>query len=254
MLKLLRPLATASALRPLNVSAFRSIPSIVSSNRFYSTANPELSQKLIDNFKQRSTAKSIHSKKTFLIDYYKYLNDTNEIILYVHHNNMNKAENKKLRSDLNKINAKLVVLRTSLYKVYLRSENETDPADKEISQKNKDVHHPAFPLLDGPTGVICIPSNDPTIVAQALKVLKSAQEKLILVGAKIEKSTFNIDQVDQFKDLPPKDQLQAQLAGLLTVLSGAGLVQTLSSNQNALYLSLKQSVLDRNDGKDVEDL
>lgn len=253
MLRLLRPLRSISALKPLNVGAFNNVSSIAPTYRFYSTANPELSQKLIEEFKQRSTAKSIHSKKTFLIDYYKYLNDTNEIILYVHHNNLNKAENKKLRSDLNKINAKLVVLRTSLYKVYLRSENESDPADQEISQKNKDVQHPAFPLLNGPTGVICIPSNDPSIVAQVLKILKSAQEKLILVGAKIEKSTFNIQQVDQFKDLPTQDQLQAQLAGLLTVLSGAGLVQTLSSNQTALYLSLKQSILDRNDGKDLQD-
>lgn len=199
----------------------------------------------------RTTAKHVLSRKTFLIDYYKYLNDNNDIVLYVHHNNMTKNENKRFRTDLNKWGAKLNIIRSGIYKVYLRSENEADPADKETSIKNRDVTHPLFPLLNGPTAIITIPNNDPSIVASVLKVLKQAQEKLILVGAKIEKTTFDIDQVDKFKDLPTKDQLQGQLAGLLTVLGGAGLVNTLLSNQQTLYLSLQQSIKDRNDGEDL---
>lgn len=199
----------------------------------------------------RNTSKHVLSRKTFLIDYYKHLNDNNAIVLYVHHNNMTKNENKRIRSDLNKIGAKLNIIRNGIYKVYLRSENEADPADKVVSEKNRHVDHPLFPLLNGPTGIITIPENDPSLVASTLKVLKQAQEKLILVGAKIEKSTFDIDQVDEFKGLPTKDQLQGQLAGLLTVLGGAGLVHTLQSNQQTLYLSLKQSIKDRNDGEDL---
>lgn len=195
----------------------------------------------------RNTGKAVDSRKTFLVDYYKYLNDTNEIVLYVHHNNLTKNENKKYRSDLTKAGAKLNVIRNGIYKVYLRSENETDPADKETVEKNRDVQHPLFPLLNGPTALITIPQTDPSIVSQVLKILRQSQEKLILVGAKIEKSAFDVDQVNEFKELPTKDQLHGQLAGLLTVLSGAGLVQTLSNTQTALYLSLKQSIKDRED-------
>lgn len=34
------------------------------------------------------------------MDYYKYLNDNNDIVLYVHHNNIAKNDNKKLRAEL----------------------------------------------------------------------------------------------------------------------------------------------------------
>lgn len=195
----------------------------------------------------RNTGKHVLSRKTFLIDYYKYLNDNNPIILYVHHNNMTKNENKRIRSDINKVGARLNIIRNGIYKVYLRSEHEQDPADAAVSEKNKDIVHPLFPLLNGPTGVITIPQNEPSVVAAVLKVLRQAQEKLILVGAKIEKSTFDVDQVDTFKDLPNQPQLQGQLAGLLTMLGGAGLVHTLQSNQQTLYLSLQQSIKDRED-------
>ncbi|EDK36729.2 hypothetical protein PGUG_00827 [Meyerozyma guilliermondii ATCC 6260] len=188
----------------------------------------------------RDTGKHIWARKTFLVDYYKYLNDNNEIVLYVHHNNLVRADNKRFRSELKKAGAQLTIIRNSIYSVYLRSEHEEDPADRETSKKNKDVVHPLTPLLNGPTGIITISQCDPSVVSQTLKILKSAQEKLILIGAKIESKVFDIDQVNQFKDLPNKDQLQGQLAGLLTILGGAGLVRTLESPGTALYLTLDQ--------------
>lgn len=194
------------------------------------------------SIESRRPGKHNLSRKTFLIDYYKYLNDNNEILLYTHHNNMTKQENKRFRSELKKVGSQLNVIRNSIYKVYLRSENEIDPADAEISRKNKDVEHPAFPLFNGPTAIISIPTCNPAIVADVLRVLRSAQEKLILIGAKIDQKTFNIDDVNQFKDLPTKEQLQSQLTGLLTILSGAGLVKTLESGSNVLYLTLKEHV------------
>lgn len=194
------------------------------------------------SLENRNPGKHLLSRKTFLIDYYKYLNDNNEILLYTHHNNMTKHENKRFRTELKKAGAQLNVVRNSIYKVYLRSEHEVDPADIEISQKNRDVEHPAFPLFNGPTAIITIPTCNPAIVADVLRVLRSAQEKLILIGAKIDQKTFNIDDVNQFKDLPTKEQLQSQLTGLLTLLSGAGLVKTLESGSNVLYLTLKEHV------------
>lgn len=205
----------------------------------YSTSVP-FNQQPYAKLEKRKTAKDILSRKTFLIDYYKYLNDTNEIVLFVHHNNINKTDNQRLRSDLKKHGAKLNIIRNNLYEVYLRSEHEADPASTKATLKNKDVKHPLTPLLSGPTGIITIPSCDPTVATQVLKIITGAQERLILMGAKIESNIYDLDQVNHFKNLPSKEQLQSQLAGLLTVLGGAGLVRTLESASNVLYLTLEE--------------
>ncbi|CCE73289.1 Piso0_000322 [Millerozyma farinosa CBS 7064] len=189
---------------------------------------------------ERNTAKPVLSRKTFLVDYYKYLNDSNEIVLFVHHNNLVKAENKKFRADLRKIGANLNIIRNSIYDVYLKSEHENDPADAEVSKRNKDRTHSLSPLLNGPTGIITIPKCDPPTVAKVLKVLNSAQEKLILIGARVEQKVLDARQVDAFKDLPSKEELHAQLVGSLTVLGGAGLVRTLEASSNVLYLTLEE--------------
>ncbi|CAH2350658.1 54S ribosomal protein L11, mitochondrial [[Candida] railenensis] len=191
---------------------------------------------------KRKTTKHILSRKTFLVDYYTHLNRTNEIVLYVHHNNLVKTENKKFRTELSKNGAKLTLIRNSIYNVFLKSENEADPADEQTSKKNKDVKHPIAPLLNGPTAIITVPKCEPQVVEKILKTLKGANEKLILIGAKIEQQVFNIDQVDEFKKLPSKEDLQAQLLGTLTVLGGSGLVQVLETPAKLLYLTGKELV------------
>lgn len=188
----------------------------------------------------RKTTKHVLSRKTFLVDYYKHLNDTNEIVLYVHHNNLIKQDNLKVRGDFEKLGVKMTYVRNRLYNVYLRSAHEADPALHVNTLKNKGVEHPLAVLLNGPTAVITIPKCDPSVVEQVLKVLKQASEKLILIGARVETSVFDVAQVDAFKTLPNKEQLQAQLAGLLTILGGAGLVRTLELTGTMLYLTLDQ--------------
>lgn len=229
------PLATAlrpAVARILLSHQFR--PAFSTVLRFFSTT-PAFSQE-----DQRKTTKHVLSRKTFLIDYYKHLNDTNDIVLYVHHNNLVKNDNLKVRSEFQKMGVKMTYLRNSLYHVYLRSAHEEDPALHKNTIRNKKVVHPLSPLLNGPTAVITIPKCEPSVVEQVLKTLKLAGEKLFLVGARIETSIYNIDQVNEFKSLPNKEQLQSQLAGLLTVLGGAGLVRTLESAGTLLYLTLDQ--------------
>lgn len=199
----------------------------------------------------RKTTKHVLSRKTFLVDYYKHLNDTNEIILYAHHNNLTKNDNLKVRSDLQKLGVRLTYIRNLLYNVYLRSADEEDPALHKNTLKNKNRVHPLSPLLEGPTAIISIPKCDPTVVEKVLKVLKQANEKLFLIGARIESSVYDVTQVQEFKTLPSKDQLQSQLAGMLTILGGAGLVRTLESNSQALYLTLDQRHKDLS-GDDAE--
>lgn len=237
---LFAPLATA--LRPAVSRTFASsqILGLVAATKFFSTSSARF--QATENFSSpdRKTTKHVLSRKTFLVDYYKYLNDTNEIVLYAHHNNLVKADNLKVRSEFQKLGVKMTYLRNSLYKVYLRSAHEEDPALHKNTIRNKNIDHPLAPLLNGPTAVITIPLCEPSVVEQVLKVLKQAGDKLFLVGARIETSVFNVDEVNQFKTLPNREQLQGQLAGLLTVLGGAGLVRTLESNGLQVYLTLDQ--------------
>lgn len=220
--------------------------------RFENTSSGSANQ-----FSDRNTWKHIFSRKTFLVDYYKYLNDNNEIVLYVHHNNMVKTENRRLRSELKRVGAQLNIVRNSIYNVYLKSAHEEDPADEATSARNKDNVHPLSPLLNGPTGIITISRCEPQTVAQVLKILSGAQEKLILIGARIESNVFDVSKVNQFKDLPNKEQLQSQLAGLLTLLGGAGLVRTLQASSNVLYLTMEERRKDmsgENDDKNSENV
>ncbi|PVH16474.1 uncharacterized protein CXQ87_004765 [Candidozyma duobushaemuli] len=202
----------------------------------------------------RKTTKHPLSRKTFLIDYYKYLNDNNQIVLYLHHNNLVKNDTLKVRSELKKLGVTMTYLRNALYRVYLRSAHEEDPALHKNTLKNKNVEHPLAPLLNGPSAVITIKDCDPPTVEKVVKLLKSQDEKLFLIGARIEGNVYNVADVDQFKQLPTKEQLQGQLAGVLTILGGAGLVRTLESAGTHMYLTLEQrrKDLDPEEKKDEE--
>lgn len=189
---------------------------------------------------KRKTTKHPLSRKTFLIDYYKYLNDNNQIVLYLHHNNLVKNDTIKVRSELKKLGVTMTYLRNALYRVYLRSAHEEDPALHKNTLKNKSVEHPLAPLLNGPSAIITVKECDPPTVEKIVKLLKAQDEKLFLIGARIEGNIYNVADVDQFKSLPSKDQLQAQLAGVLSILGGAGLVRTLESAGTHMYLTLEQ--------------
>lgn len=243
MRSILSPLgavARAASFRMLQTSAMR-IFSVSALSGFSGSTTVGSEQKsTLSSEAPRKTGKNILSRKTFLVDFYKHMNDTNDILLYVHHNNMVKADTLRIRSDLQRLGVQLLFLRNGIYKVYLRSSEEENPALAEATQKNKHVKHPLSVLLNGPTAVIAIKECNPRVVESVMKVLKSANDKLMLMGARVETAVYTASQVDQFKSLPTKEELQAQLAGLLAYLGGAGLVRTLESNGTALYLTLEQ--------------
>ncbi|EGW35566.1 uncharacterized protein SPAPADRAFT_58794 [Spathaspora passalidarum NRRL Y-27907] len=195
-------------------------------------------------FLARDTEKPLFSRKTYLLDYYKYLNETNEVLLIVHHNNLNHTEGVKLRREVVAAGAKMHIVKGSMYRLYLRSAHEVDPAAKGMTEKNRDVQHPLLPLFSGPTAIFSIPACEPSVIAALMKVINKHKEKLFLVGAKVETQAMSAAEVMNLKDLPNKKQLQEQLAGLLTVLGGAGLVRTLESPANMLYLTVQQRAKD----------
>lgn len=192
----------------------------------------------------RDTFKDPETRKTFLMDYYKHLNDTNEIILYCHHRNIGKVDNARIRSELTGAGSKLHHVRNPVYRAYLRNAEHEDPASKAAREQFIDNVHPLLPLLKGPTAIIAIPKADPAAVKQVLKILSTTNHKLFVIGARVDSLVYDVAKIDQFKDLPTKEQLQGQLAGLLTVLGGAGLVQTLQLAGTHLHLTLKTRVED----------
>lgn len=227
-----------STLRSSSINLTRTFAvSSVSSNVYanFVPASPEQ-----EEFIKRDTEKGLFTRKTYLVDHYKHLYDTNEILLFVHYNNLSKHDNSRYREELLKAGARLHVIKGSIFKLLLRSINESDPALKGLALKNKDVDHPLDPLLAGPTAIISISKSDPSVVTAVMKVLKSANEKLLLLGAKVESEVMNLDQINEFKSLPTKETLQGQLVGLLSMAGGAGLVRTLSTPGSALYLNLEQ--------------
>ncbi|EDK47493.1 conserved hypothetical protein [Lodderomyces elongisporus NRRL YB-4239] len=218
-------------------------------------------------FIQRNTEKPLFGRKTYLMDVYKHMNETNQIILFVHHNNLSKNENKLLREELKKIGgqkneeghivggSKFTILKNSIYSLYLKSSHEADPAAKGNTAKNRNVQHPLLPLLVGPTGCITIKECEPNAIKQVYKVLKKFSDKLFVVGAKVEKDAFTTKQLDQFKEMPNRDGLRGQLVGLLTMAGGANLVRTLETPGHLLYLTMDTRANDmvlKNKGEEVK--
>ncbi|AGO14050.1 AaceriAGR193Cp [[Ashbya] aceris (nom. inval.)] len=186
----------------------------------------------------RKTVKPLTSRKTLLIDQYKQLMETNPLAVFLHYNNLLKTEDAHFRGEIQKLGGRLTVVRNRLFQVYLRKSRHADPA-AHVSPREQDWGHPLLPLFKGPTAVVTFPETDPQAVAKLLKLLERAQDKMFIVGARAESEVFDVARLNDFKQLPSKSTLQSQLLGVLHVLSGAGLVRTLESGSQTLYMTLK---------------
>lgn len=191
------------------------------------------------SIKERITKKPLESRKTFLIDSYKHLMETNPVVLFVHYNNLLKHEDHQYRAQIQQNGGKLTMLRNNLFEVYLKNALTPDPCSP-VKSADQNKTHPLLPLFKGPTAAITFPQTNPVDVAKVLKVLEKAQDKLFVVGAKVETAVYDVAQLAHFKSLPSKSELQGQLVGLLHILSGAGLVRTLEADSQLLYLTLSR--------------
>jgi large subunit ribosomal protein L10 len=187
----------------------------------------------------RQTLKNPSSRKTYLIDSYVDLIRNNPILLIVHNNSLLKAEDETLRAQIKKQGGKLVVTRSALFNAALRGLQHADPASKAANSLYRNKKHPLGPLFKGPTAVVAVPDLDPKKVDGIVKVLDKTKERLILLGGQVDGTVLDRAGVDKFKTMPPIEQLRAELAGVLTVLSGAGLVQTLEASSKLLYLTVE---------------
>lgn len=188
--------------------------------------------------KKRETWKPAESRKTFLLDSYRYMMDNNSMVLFAHYNNLTKTEDHHFREQIKLAGGRLTRIRNNLLKVCLKTLDQPDPCVY-IKDKRSLKKHPLLPLLKGPTATISFNETNPERVAKLFKLLKKAQDKLFIMGAQIDKDVYDFRKLDQFKDLPSKQVLHGQLLGLLQMSSGAGLVQVLDANKQHLYLTLK---------------
>ncbi|EHM99669.1 Mrpl11p [Saccharomyces cerevisiae x Saccharomyces kudriavzevii VIN7] len=199
------------------------------SNRFYALASEQVSRK---------TVKPLDSRKTFLVDTYKHLMENSSVVLFAHYNNLSKTEDHHFRFKIKQTGGTLTKVRNNLFEVYLKNSHLPDPCGF-VKRKEQNRSHPLLPLLKGPTAAITYEDANPQQVAKLLKLLQSAQDKLLVIGAKVENQVLNVEKLNDFKSLPTKLEMQSQLAAVLQMLSGLGLVRTLESGSNALYLTLK---------------
>lgn len=222
------------------------------SSRSYAVAVAKTKVSAHTDVAGRVTVKPAESRKTFLIDSYKHLMETNPVILFVHYNNLLKNEDQHYRSLVKQNGGKLTMLRNGLFGAYLKNAHTTDPCAP-ISRKDQNRKHPLLPLFKGPTAAIAFTETDPTSVAKILKLLEKAQDKLFVVGAKVETEVYDMASLNQFKTLPSKVELQAQLVGLLNVLGGAGLVRTLEAGSQTLYMTLSSHQENQTSGTKKEE-
>lgn len=188
----------------------------------------------------RSTFKKEASRKTYLVDTYTHVLRKNPIILALHNSTLLKNEDQKFRQDIRNAGANFMVVRSNLFKVALRGLEHPDPASREAHKLYQNARHPLFPLFDGPSAIVSIPEVDPSIVDKVLSLIEKSNSRLILLGGQVDGSVMERLDLERLRKMPTLPELQSQLAGVLTLLSGAGLVNTLESSSKMLYLTLDQ--------------
>ncbi|KAK9478656.1 hypothetical protein V1514DRAFT_330668 [Lipomyces japonicus] len=188
----------------------------------------------------RDTVKPLDSRKTFLVDRYTFLLRNFPLLVFVQHNNLLKHESTALRNQFKTIGADLTVLRTNLFKVALRNREAEDPASWEAHRQFRSRRSPFVEFLHGPTAVIKFGDNDAQVLKQAVEIVEKSAGRLMLLGAQFDQQLLSRDGIDRVKNLGSVDQVRGELAGVLEVLRGAGLVHTLqAAGGTQLYLTLQ---------------
>lgn len=192
----------------------------------------------------RNTVKPIGSRKTFLIDKYKDLMERNSAVLFVHYNNLNQNEDRFYREQVRLTGGTLTKLRNSVFEVYLRNSNRPDPAARVYHKSRRSYlrgrSHPLAPLLSGPTAAITYRDSDPRALAKLIRLLgPQSQDKLFLLGARIEGYVMHVDELKTYATLPTLSSLQAQLVATLES-PAASITRSLETTQIQLCNDLSR--------------
>lgn len=188
----------------------------------------------------RDTWKALNSRKTYLVDRYVQLVRSNPVVLALHNSTLLKRDDNQLRQDILKAGGQLTIVRSGLMRVALRGLEHPDPASSEAHRIYRGKGHPLSKFFQGPSAIVTLPSLEPTAVDKICSVIEKSGNKLVLLGGQVDGGALSRAQVDEFRKMPGMAELRAQLAGVLTILGGAGLVKTLQASPQKLYLTLDQ--------------
>ncbi|KAK9236310.1 hypothetical protein V1525DRAFT_407413 [Lipomyces kononenkoae] len=187
----------------------------------------------------RNTVKPQDSRKTFLIDRYTYIIRNRPLMVFVQHNNLLKSDALQIRNQFKKLGVSFTVLRVNLFNVAFRNRSHADPASCEAQKMHRRVRQPLKDLLVGPTAVISFDDVDPQKLKSAVDIVEKSGGRLLLLGAWLDEQLLDREDVGVVKNLGTLDQLRSELLGVLEVLRGAGLANTLSSASASLYWTLE---------------
>ncbi|KAK9367348.1 hypothetical protein V1509DRAFT_627069 [Lipomyces kononenkoae] len=217
------------------------IPStILRSLRAYAQLAGDASQSTTNSVHHiRNTVKPPDSRKTFLIDRYTYIIRNRPLMVFVQHNNLLKSDSLQIRNQFKKLGLTFTVLRVNLFNVAFRNRSHSDPASYDAQKMYRKVQHPLQDLLIGPTAVISFDDVDPQKLKSAVDIVEKSGGRLLLLGAWLDERLLDREDVGVVKNLGTLDQLRSELLGVLEVLRGAGLTNTLSSASASLYWTLE---------------
>lgn len=207
----------------------KSLKGVTTFLRFQSTQSPS-----------RDSFKALGSRKTYLVDTYVHLLRSSPVVLALHNSTLLKRDDNQLRQDIQKTGGQLTVVRSGLMRVALRGLGHADPASTEAHRLYARKTHPLSKFFKGPSAIVTLPSLEPSAVDKICAIIEKSGNKLVLLGGQVDGGALSRGQVEEFRKMPGLAELRAQLAGVLTVLGGAGLVQTLQASPQKLYLTLRQ--------------
>jgi large subunit ribosomal protein L10 len=122
---------------------------------------------------------------------------TTSVVVVAHYSGMTVAQMQNLRKQMRAAGATVQVAKNRLVKIALES---TDVA-------------PIGPLLKGPTLIAY--SDDPVAAPKVAVAFAKENDKLVILGGAMGKTSLNADGVKSLATLPSLDELRAKIVGLV---------------------------------------
>ncbi|KAI7905037.1 uncharacterized protein BX663DRAFT_501442 [Cokeromyces recurvatus] len=140
-------------------------------------------------------------RRTYLYNQYNEIVENNQAVFIFQHSNLAVKEFTQIRQQISQITnqAKFTVLRTGIFSAILR---QTKYANLK-------------PLIAGPTCVLSLNKvEDPSALKKLVETM-SKNKKLLLLGGKLDDVLLTQEDILKIVDLPPLNQLRAQLVGTI---------------------------------------
>ncbi len=138
------------------------------------------------------------AKKEELLSQYKEKIANASAIVFTHYRGSSVKQQRSLRAKLKDVGAEYLIVKNSILGIAL----------KEVRGIDADA------LTSGPNGVVFV-GEDIAKGVTALKDWIKAEKIIEITGAVLESSILNAESADKLSDLPTKEQVRAQLLGML---------------------------------------